>query len=169
VGRLISPQLAYMKKFRIYKCNYTFCKHNKTVNSEEAIKHNSKYYHPECLRELSNKNLIRDLFYENINKTEIGAIFTKVINRIIHELNVPSDFLLFALKYAIYYKIALKHAMGLYYLINNDKIKKAYEKRKNKNIIKEIKKEQNETQQTEEEITFTIDTENKGWEEIIKR
>ena len=83
------------------KCGYKQCKFGNGVDKEIAVKKGNRYYHKECLQEAENKNKIRKLFLEHINENEVVAGLNRIINNIIDVKNVPSDFLLYALKYVI--------------------------------------------------------------------
>jgi hypothetical protein len=156
-----------MVKKENYKCGYSKCSFGGEVNVNEMVKHTNKNYHQSCLKEMLDKNEIRNLFYENINKTEPYANFTRILNRIVHELKIGSDFLLFALQYAIQNKYPLKHAAGLYYLINDDKAKDAFMKKNNREKIIKMKSEIVETE-SKKEISFSLNQEKQGWDCIFK-
>jgi hypothetical protein len=136
LGEIISLPNLFMNKE--YKCTYTQCKLGNKVDKSMAVKKGTKYYHPECLKEAENKNMIRKLFLDNINETEVVAMLNRTINQIIDTKNISSDFLLYALNYVINNKLPLNHAGGLHYIINNQKIKESYEKEKSQKIINNI-------------------------------
>ncbi len=123
------------------KCGYKQCKFGNEVDKEIAVKKGNRYYHKECLQEAENKNEIRKLFLEHINENEVVAGLNRIINNIIDVKNVPSDFLLYALKYVIRNKLPLNYAGGLYYIINNKKIIEEYNKEKAKLVANKIKQE----------------------------
>jgi hypothetical protein len=154
---------------KIYKCGYNQCKLGKEVTKDIAIKHGVKYYHKECLKEALNKNEIRKLFFEYINPTEVATVLNRTINNIIDIKNVSSDFLLYALKYVIKNKLILNHAGGLYYIINNDKIKESYNKELIKSKVEGIKKEAVNTDYSNEtQYKFNQEQQN-GWGNILQR
>jgi len=154
---------------KIYKCGYNQCKLGGEVTKDIAIKHGAKYYHNECLKEALNKNEIRKLFFKHINPTEVATVLNRTINTLIDTKNVSSDFLLYALKYVIKNKLILNHAGGLYYIINNDKIKDSYNKELIKTKVEEIKKEvvSNNTN-NETQYKFNQEQQN-GWNNILQR
>jgi hypothetical protein len=154
---------------KIYKCGYNQCKLGGEVTKDIAIKHGAKYYHEECLKEAQNKNEIRKLFFEYINPTEVATVLNRTINTLINTKNIPSDFLLYALKYVIKNKLILNHAGGLYYIINNDKIKDAYNKDSIRTKVEEIKKEVvNTNTSTEAQYKYNQEQQN-GWDNILQR
>jgi hypothetical protein len=154
---------------KIYKCGYNQCKLGGEVAKDIAVKHGAKYYHDDCLKEAQNKNEIRKLFFEHINPTEVATVLNRTINTIIDTKNVSSDFLLYALKYVIKNKLILNHAGGLYYVINNDKIKDSYNKESIKAKVEEIKKEAINTNNTNEtQYKYNQETQN-SWGNILQR
>lgn len=166
--RNISPY-STMNENKIYKCGYNQCKLGGKVTKEIAVKHGTKYYHSECLKEAQNKNEIRKLFFEQINPTEVATVLNRTINTIIDTKNVPSDFLLYALKYVINNKLILNHAGGLYYIINNDKIKNAYYKEKVGKEVKQIKTDIQNNININDNVKFEIKLEeNNNWNNILR-
>ena len=151
---------------KTYKCAYKQCKLGGKVNKSIAVKKGNRYYHRECLNELHNKEQIRKLFLEHINSTEVISLLNRTINNIIDVKKVPSDFLLFALQYVIKNKLPLNHATGLYYIINNKKIKKEYMKQKAREINSKIK---TTNVSANNEVKFNITIENNSWSKIFER
>jgi hypothetical protein len=158
-----------MKENKVYKCGYNQCKLGKEVTKDIAVKHGAKYYHKECLIEAQNKNEIRKLFFEKINPTEVAAVLNRTINTIIDTKNVSSDFLLYALKYVIENKLILNHAGGLYYIINNDRIKESYRKERINKEVSQIKSELLNIEITNEtQYKFKQESQN-NWGNILQR
>lgn len=151
---------------KTYKCAYKQCKLGGKVNKSIAVKKGNRYYHRECLNELHNKEQIRKLFLEHINSTEVISLLNRTINNIIDVKKVPSDFLLFALQYVIKNKLPLNHATGLYYIINNKKIKKEYMKQKAREINSKIK---TTNVSANNEVKFTINIQTNSWDRIFER
>ncbi len=143
------------------KCSYKQCKFGNEVDKEIAVKKGNRYYHKECLQEINNKEEIRRLFLENINQQEVVTSLNGVIKNLVDNKGISSEFLLFALRYVIKNKLQLNHAPGLFYIVNNEKIKQAYQKEKAELIAKEIKEEINkininENQEIEENLNIKI-------------
>jgi hypothetical protein len=134
------------------KCGYNKCFFNGEVEKENAIKHGNRYYHPECLKQMQEKDEVRKLYLEKVNPTEVVKILNSTINNIVHIKKVSSEYLLFALKYAINNNIQINAPMGLHYIINNYKIKKAFEEAYIKKRLNEIKNNMQQTNHCEEEI-----------------
>ena len=126
---------------KMYKCPYKQCKFNNEVSEDIAIKHKGRYYHKECLKESQEKKEIKELFLENINEYEVIPKLVRTINNIIHNKNVSSEYLLYALKYVIKNKKPLNYAGGLYYIIGNKDIQKSYKKEKADKIARKVKQE----------------------------
>lgn len=108
------------------KCGYNKCLFDGEVTKEESIRVGNRYFHKDCLKQKQDKEEIRNLYLEKINPTEVVKVLNAVINKIIHDKRVDSDFLLYSLKYAIQHNYNLNTPMGLYYIINDKKIKESY-------------------------------------------
>ncbi|MDD4805060.1 MAG: hypothetical protein PHN69_08035 [Candidatus Pacebacteria bacterium] len=149
-----------------YKCGYTHCLHGGTVASSLAIKDGVKYYHPDCLQQKKDKRKVVNIFYKHINKTEVGAQLTKIINEIVDSGKATSEFLLYAICYVVHHKIPLKHAAGLFYIINDDKIKKAYSKMKAQQALQNMKIDNVEVVEAPQ---FELkESKNKGWGDLLR-
>jgi hypothetical protein len=111
------------------KCNYNKCLFNGEVDKNIAVKVGNKYYHKECLKQKQDKEEIRKLYLEKVNPTEVITLLNGVISNIIDVKKVSSDYLLYALKYAIQNKLNLTNPRGLHYIINNKSIKESYNKK----------------------------------------
>ena len=110
---------------------------------------------------------IKKLYFENISSTVVPAQLVKTIQNIVFGKNVDSEYLLFAMKYVIACKIPLNSPYGLHYIIDNYKIKQAWqvvkaneEKQKVQEEVKKIN--------VKEEITFTfVNKKKEGFETIF--
>lgn len=151
------------------KCAYKQCKLGNEVSKDEADKKGNRYYHKECLQEIKNKEEIRKLFLEKINEKEVITSLNGVIKNLIENKGVSSEFLLYALKYVIKNKTPLNHAPGLCYIVNNEKIKEAYNRDKLNKMAKEIKNN-DDYEHNKNEIKFNINIENNSsWDKILGR
>jgi hypothetical protein len=148
------------------KCRYKYCKLGGEVDKQVALKIGGAYYHNECYKEMENKKKIRDLWLEKINSTEIMTLLNKEISELINKKGIDSDFLLYALNYAINNKIILHSPFGMSYLINNYKIKESYKNIQAKQKLKEIQKYDTENKK---ETTFSFDIENKNLMDRIRK
>lgn len=132
-------------------CRFKHCVHeSKEVAREDAVRVGNMYYHKDCARIKDNIALTMELFEKHINPNPVFVQLRAVINRIVFERNVDSDFLVFALKYYIENKIPLRYPQGLYYVVQNQEAKKAFD-RKNAEKFKNIKIDLTETK---EEVVF---------------
>ena len=141
-----------MKQF---KCGYGRCAHeNKIVYENEAVKINNRRWHRDCYELQGLVAEIEEDYIQNISKSVPIAYLRKIINDIIFgkkledssiekwKSNIKAGrYLSFCLKYAIENGIPLTHPPGLYYLIDNARVKKAYQKEEELRIQKEIKEE----------------------------
>lgn len=125
-----------MAKQTTYKCAYQHCPFGGQVDKDEAVSYKRRHYHKKCFQDVVNKEKIREYYLENINKTEILSRLNAIISDIIDKKQVDSEFLLFAIQYAIKNNITIRTPMGMYFLINNYKIKEAWKKEQAKKIKK---------------------------------
>ena len=148
------------------KCRYSNCKYDsKEIDKDKAIKCGNMYYHKDCYKEKENKKIIVDLFVKCINPHPVYNQLHSVINNIINQKGVSSDFLLFGLKYYIEHKIPLNYPQGLYYVIQNKQVIKAYNDKKNK---KEILNLNSFVVQEDNEVEFNYKpTKVKGFADIL--
>ena len=86
--------------------------------------------HWDCYAEYRTIAAIRDYYYTNVSNTVVMKNLTAVINNIVFKKEVSAEFLLFALKYAVDHKIPIRAPYGLYYLIDNTRVKGEWKTRK---------------------------------------
>lgn len=128
-----------MAKAKTYKCGFRHCQHESCeVSQDEAVKIKNRYYHEDCAEIYNNIEEIKRLYYEKISNTVVMPQLISVVNNIIFKKKVDSNYLLFALKYAINMKRKINYPQGLHYLIDDYKIKTAWQKQK-LNVVKNAK------------------------------
>ena len=127
---------------KIVKCRYSHCNHtSKELFLSEAVQSGkSTYYHKDCYKQSEEIKQVIDLFREFIDPMVVISNLRVVINNIIFNKYVDSEYLLFALKFAINNKLNLKHAMGLHYIIGYKNIQDAYQKERSKKQSPETNK-----------------------------
>lgn len=110
---------------------------------------------------------VKRLYFENISDTVVPALLVKTIQNIVIGKGVDSEYLLFAMKYVIACKIPLNSPYGLHYIIDNYKIKQAWQGVKAKEEkLKAIEEAKKVVQK--EEITFTfVNKKKEGFESIF--
>ena len=147
------------------ECKYSKCLHDeKTLLKEEAIKSGNRYYHANCYKNKEDIKQIVDLFKKNINSNPVYSQLQNVINNIVFTRGLGSDLLLFGLKFYIENKIPLNYPQGLYYVIQNKEMIKAYNKNKVKNMGKFI-----EIESEDNGVSFNYaPTKTKGFEDILR-
>lgn len=146
-----------------YKCGYSRCSLGGKVNIDTMVTVGNKHYHPECYKEMNTRKQIIDIFYKRINKNEVNYL-REVVDDIIDNKGNSSEFLLYALCYAIRNKIGLHHTAGLYYIVKDDKIISSYKKMKDS----QAQKIDMSNVKTENETKFTANTnKDKGWDSIL--
>lgn len=102
------------------KCAYKYCKHGGTVEKDDAIRVNTQYWHPDCLKEKNDMLAVIDLFKEQVDAFPIFTQLRKIVNDIVWNHGVDAGFLLFALQYAI--KSGYPHSKNpawLYYVVKD--------------------------------------------------
>lgn len=120
-----------MSKPKMVKCRYSHCKHeSKDVLKDEAVSDGKSYYHKDCYIEKETLKECIDVYVKNFESDPIFTQLRSVINDIVYNKGNEADFLLFALKYSASHKIPLRHIPGLYYIIKDNNIIKAWEKEK---------------------------------------
>ena len=138
-----------------FKCGYGRCAHeNKIVYEPESVKINTRRWHRDCYELQGLIAEIEEDYIQHVSKSVPIAYLRKVINEIVFgkkledssvekwESNLKAGrYLSFCLKFAIENKIPLTHPPGMYYLIDNARIKKAYQKENELRIQKELKEE----------------------------
>lgn len=136
-----------------YKCGYAHCSHeNGTVSENEAVKIGKRRWHKDCYELQGLITEIEEDYIQNISQSVPIAYLRKIINDIIFGKKLENKkiekwksnleagrYLSFCLKYAIENGIPLTHPPGLYYLIDNARVKKAYQKEEELRVQKEIK------------------------------
>jgi hypothetical protein len=138
----------------IVKCRFSKCLKIHDTNElrrEDAVstgKNGSYFYHPDCYHLSQTISKIRDVYFEQVNplmtNTQIKTL-VNVINKIVFDKKVDADYLLFALETYIKYKKKDLNVPGLYYIIQDKDIKKAWEKKQEREIRERLKEElQNE-------------------------
>jgi hypothetical protein len=152
---------------KFYKCGFKHCKHG-DISQSEAIKVGTRYMHKECYEISENITKIRDTYYEKVSNTVVVKQLVSVINNIVITKNIDSSYVLFALNYAIISNIPIKSPYGLHYLIDNKRVKDAWNKKKSQEVVAKIKEDaEHEIIQTEK-VTFKyIATESKGFDSIF--
>lgn len=126
---------------KIYKCAFKHCKHESCeIPQDEAVKVGNRYMHSDCANISENIAKVRDFYYENISKTVVMKQLVGVINNLVFTKDIDSEYLLFALTHSVSAKIPIKSPYGLHYLVDNQRIKDLYKKKKAIEIANEIKK-----------------------------
>lgn len=150
-------------------CGYKHCRYETNeIPLGEETKVSSRYYHEKCAKESEDIKEIKKQYFDNISNTVVQAILGKVVNDIVYGKNIDSGYLLFAIKYAINNKIRINSPYGLHYLIDNKRIKDAWENLLSKEINNNIKIDFDFN--NVEEVTFTVNPPQKkgGFGDILK-
>lgn len=158
-----------MGQVKTYKCAFKHCKHeNEDIPQNEAVKVGNRYMHDDCSKISENITQIRDIYYEKVSNTVVVKQLVSAINTLVFTKKIDSEYLLFALNYAITNKTPIKSPYGLHYLVDNNRIKDAWKKKQSSVIKKQIENEEityEEPNQTS--FNFTVER-NTGFGGIFK-
>ena len=114
-------------KKKTVKCRSKYCRHRtRTLMRTKAVQVGNAYYHADCYRDLQNCKAIIDLFRERVDPYVTMALLRKVVDTLVYEKNVCSDYLLFALRYCVSHDVNLKHPQGLYLIVQDPTIQREY-------------------------------------------
>ena len=108
------------------KCYYTHCKHGGQVDKDDAVHVGNKCYHKDCYQEKENANAIARAFSSYVKESYAPSHIRKTINTIIVDQHVNSSYLLFALRYYISNHMPLHSPTGLFYVVKNKNVLRAW-------------------------------------------
>lgn len=144
------------KKPTEYTCAFKHCAHeSKKVPAEEAMKSGTRYYHKDCLVIRDNMETVKRLYFEHISRTVVPAQLVKTIQQIVIAKGVDSDYLVFATKFAIVNKMTLNSPFGLHYIVDNYKVKQAWQAKKAKEEKQKLQEELQKLNQ-KDDVSFTL-------------
>lgn len=157
-----------MSQEKYFKCGFKHCKHESDVPQNEAVKVGTRYMHKDCFEISENIAKIRDTYYEKVSKTVVVKQLVSVINSLVITKKIDSAYVLFALNYALSTNIPIKSPYGLHYLVDNQRIKEVWNKKKSQEIVAKMKEEAELGSTKPEQAVFKyIATENKGFDSIF--
>lgn len=147
---------------KVYKCAFKHCQHEPCeVSQGEAVKVGNRYMHKDCAEKSEYIQKTRDLYFEKISNTVVMKQLVSVLNNLVVKKNVDPKFLYFAVDFAISNKIPIKSPYGLHYLIDNNRIKEMWNKKKATEIAKQIREEAENTepapQITSNSFNYSVD------------
>lgn len=122
----------------LVKCRYKYCPYGGKVDKEVAVKDGNMYYHKQCWQEKEEKSNIRKTYKMLIDKDANDALLNKVINNIIHNKGISTDYLLYVVKYIADNNMEINTPMGLYFYIKSQTIYEQYQKIKIKQQVKQL-------------------------------
>lgn len=112
-----------MKKGIVVKCKFPHCLHETNdLKRDEAVRDGRSYYHPDCYQCKKDIEEIISLFVGHINANVPIAQLKKIVNTLIFERGVKSEYLRFAVSYAIANEIPLHNAPGLYSIVQDERV-----------------------------------------------
>lgn len=122
--------MAKNKETRV--CRYPHCKHNDRIidlNVDKYIKDGGAYLHEDCYKNKSDIQLIKSLWQEHISPTVVNSQLMSILNKLIFDNNISTDYILFVMQYCIDHKCRLQYPPGLRYYVDSPEIKEAYKKK----------------------------------------
>lgn len=127
------------KQSNTRKCRYTHCLHedaNINIDTDEYVKEKKAYYHKDCYQTKCDIQLVKSLWHDNIDSLVVYSQLNNILNRLIFQDNIPSDYIVFAIRYCIDNPdlIKLRYPPGLKYVLGNQRVKDAYKKKTTKRI-----------------------------------
>lgn len=154
-----------MGKSEIVKCRSSRCLHEKKELLKEDAVNPKKgfFYHKDCYQTQEDIKEIIDLFAKKINPNVVYSQLRHVINTIVYDKGIGSELLLFGLKYYIHNNINLNYPGGLYYVVQNKSMIKAFRDNKAK-ALKEEKVEI--TEDNNSNFTY-VAMKNNGFADIL--
>ena len=112
------------------KCRYKNCKHdNRELDKDDAVlSGKASYYHKDCYKEMTAIKRVIDVYVKKVDNQPIFTQLRQVVNKLIIEQGVDSEYLIFAINYCADLGI-IKHPPGLFYIVKNERVKKEWDKR----------------------------------------
>jgi hypothetical protein len=154
---------------KYFKCGFKHCIHESDVSQDEAVKVGNRYLHKDCAVISDNLAQIRDTYYEKVSKTVVMKQLVNTINNIVFVKNIDSGYLLFAINQALATNIPIKSPYGLHYLVDNQRIKEAWNKKNAQEIVAKMKDEAEHQVTKTEQVKFKYIAENNnGFDSIFK-
>lgn len=153
---------------KIRNCGYPHCRcESKVIPIGTEVFVSGRYYHAECAKDCLNIREIKKEYFDNISNTVVQGVLGKVINTIIFDKKVDSDYFLFSIKYAIKNKKKVSSPFGLHYLIDDRKIKDEWSRLNATKIKNDMMK--TEFVSDEDEVSFSNNsTELNGFGNILR-
>lgn len=118
---------------------YNHCfENNSMIPAGEEVKGGNRYYHKKCFETKQNIEKIRDYYYEHVSNTVVMSQLVKVLNQIVFDKNVDSEYLLFSLQYAVENNLSIKAPYSLHYIIDYARVKNAWNRRNDSKPKEEV-------------------------------
>lgn len=157
------------KQSNMRKCRYTHCLHENTninIDTDEYTKDGSAYYHKDCFQTKSDIQLIKTLWHDHIDSLVVYSQLNNILNRLIFQDNIPSDYVVFAVQYSIKNSntIKLRYPPGLKYVLGNQRVKDAYKKKTTKIVSNATF---TATQNNDTEPKFSVPKKPSGFSSIL--
>jgi len=109
---------------KTYKCGWSHCKMDNIIQEEDDfVVVGGKRYHKQCNCERENINKSITLFTEQVNDQIVMSQLRSVINNLIFKQGFESDYVVFAIQYAIDHpEYKLTYPQGLHRICKDQEI-----------------------------------------------
>ena len=98
------------------------------VREGEGVCERGRWFHTICYKAREAQKEAVDIYYQQISRTVVMKQLQRTINNLLYEKRCDPDLLVFALKYAVKNNYTVKSPYSLQYLVNDYRIKEAYER-----------------------------------------
>jgi len=146
------------------KCRYSHCKHNFSVEKEDAIKEGGSYFHKDCFKEKTTKQEIEKYYIENFPTTVI-ALLRKAINKFLYVDNYEAEYVLFIEKKVHINGLKINNPYGLAYYCAEGRYITEWKAIKTNIEYQSLKNEMIQPN-NEDKLKFTYKP-NKKWNDLI--
>lgn len=144
------------------KCAYKYCP-NPIIEDIDSAVYSSKtkrYYHFDCNEKRVTKQKVFEMFCEYVKNNENGLFIRKKISDYIDKENISPGYVLFTMNYIIKHNIPLRSIFGLKKVMEQDRVKKAYDLLLAENKPITFKPQEVEIKQ--------VGKKNRGWQDLIE-
>lgn len=141
------------------KCSYIYCDCPYSLDDDEAVYDNGKYYHLSCFEKKEAKIHVYNLFCDYVTNKESGLFIKKKIRDFIDNEKFAPTYMEFTMQYIILKQIPLQSIWGLKKVMEQPRVQRAYAQCIDKYQTPHINIET-------KEFEFTNDKQ-RGWRDLI--
>ena len=144
------------------KCAYKYCPNPDIIDKTDAVYVSSmgRYMHADCNAKRVGKQKIFEMFCEYVKNNENGLFIRKKLVDFIDKEGLSIDYALYTMNYIVLNNIPLKSIFGLRKVMEQARVKKAYE-------LMLISQQKSTFKPKEVEITQQS-KKTRGWQDLIE-